>query len=578
MLYGYGWNVIPVMQKSKAPTIGWTEWQTNRIPYEKLEEWFGTGEPGIGVVCGQVSNGLAVLDFDTFEAYGRWTKANPDLATSLPSARSGRGFHIFFRSVDYLPSGQFRLIGETEPVGDILSEKKLCILPPTLHPKSGRPRTWVREPGETVPTATLDQLGVETFRVEKPTIRIDQTMPVLEGQRHGFLVSMAGKLRNLGMGNWSLEASLLGLNRERCDPPLEEPEVKEIATWAAKTEIHSPYTRENEEPWETDVPHDNEPIGNDEDSPYAGMFLSLSEYLDQSASTDVEWLVEGFLPVGYLVVVGGLSKSGKSCLMTDLALCLAEGRDFLGMPVEQGPVLWCALEESESERRIALEAYDVRPDPLYTSHSKIRIDKPEGIEALRYWVRKTGAKLVVIDPLYAAHSAESLSDGSAARRVLQPLKDLCRTEGISVIVLHHLTKGTSQGMVRERMADSNQILASASMDMLLDSSEMGDGSRELVLHCRGRGEFANQVWVLRSERMGRYELLRHGRDAGKGSEATDATILEALRAMDGATAESLAESTGITVGTVRNRLIELRKKEAVYQDGKQGRSNLDRAA
>ena len=581
-LYDLGWNVIPVQHRSKASLVPWKEWQTVRVPYEKLTEWFGTGETGIGVVCGQVSGGLAVLDFDSFEAFGRWSKANPKTSTSIPLARSGRGFHAVFRSESLLPSGQFRIKGETEPSGDILSDRKLCVLPPTIHPSTGAPRVWVSEPDGTLPTLTLEELGVEPVRPEKPSITVTQTVPVQEGQRHGFLVSMAGRLRNLGMGNWSLEASLLSVNKERCQPPLDDGEVKDIAVWASSLDVHSLKGIGSEEQRREGpmlVPHDCFPIGSEQEpSRFEGMFLSLSEYLTETRAAEVEWLLEGLLPVGYLVILGGTSKAGKTCLLTNLALCVAEGREFLGLPVTQSPVLWVALEETEAERRIAIEAYDGEPDDLYTTHEKVYIDRAEGIEALRYWIRKTGARLLVIDPLYGAHRAESLSDGSAARRVLQPLKDLCRTEGVTAVIVHHLTKNTAAGMVRERLADSNQILASASMDVLLDATEMGDGSREIVLHCRGRGDFANQNWVVRSTGMGDYTLLRHGTEVGKGSEATDQTILEALAVSVTATAEQMSQTTGIPLGTVRNRLLDLRKSGAVIIVGKSDRSNVYQAA
>src|SRR5688572_6251399 len=97
----------------------------------------------------------------------------------------------------------------------------------------------------------------------------------------------------------------------------------------------------------------------------------------------------------------------------------------------------------------------------------------------------------------------------AARNALQGLKDLCNEENCTAIIIHHLTKNVSAGMVRERMADSNQILATASMDILMDSKETADG-RLLTLKCRGRGSFANQTWVVRSRSVTEYELVSQG--------------------------------------------------------------------
>jgi RecA-family ATPase len=77
---------------------------------------------------------------------------------------------------------------------------------------------------------------------------------------------------------------------------------------------------------------------------------------------------------------------------------------------------------------------------LFTSHRPPRIDEAEGLEALEYWVRRTGAGLLVVDPLYAAVGGDSLSGGRSARRLLTGLKDVCAATGATVLVLHHLTK------------------------------------------------------------------------------------------------------------------------------------------
>lgn len=578
-LYDAGWCVLPIIHGSKAPTVPWLGLQRERATEDETRLWFAGQDVGLGVICGQVSGGLYVLDFDDAEAYGDWARANPDWAVQLPTATTGRGFHVFCCSDGVMESGRFRMPGSTKDAGDILAEKKLCVLPPTRHPNGTR--AWLTEPDGQPPTVTLADLGVcRSGPAHVSTKEGGPVEAVLEGGRHQYLLSVAGRLRNEGLGQDALRASLEAVNRERCSPPLPLQEVQSVADWAARAEAHSLRGYFWEEQGDgpsfltTATPKGNE----QDDDRFGGMFLPLGQYLTQTNAAEIEWLVEDFLPVGYLVVVGGTSKAGKTCLLTSLALHVADGQDFLGMATSQSPVLWCALEETETERRIALECYDGQPDALWTSHAKVNIDQADGIAALRYWVRKTGAKLLVIDPLYGAHSADNLTDGTSARRVLQPLKDLCREERLTALVIHHLNKAVSVGMTRERMADSNQILAAASMDILIDSSESADGARELRLQCRGRGDFANQTWVVKSPQMGEYVLMRHGKGVDKGSEATDAAILDALSSLGSGTAEVVAQETGHPLGTVRNRLTALGRVGSVTIAGKDGRSNVYRAA
>ena len=165
----------------------------------------------------------------------------------------------------------------------------------------------------------------------------------------------------------------------------------------------------------------------------------------------------------------------------------------------------------------------------------------------------------VFDPLYGANSAESLSDGRSARNALQGLKDLCNEEGCTAVVIHHLTKNVGAGLVRERMADSNQILATASMDILMDSKDERDGGRLITLKCRGRGSFANQNWVVRSRSVTEFELVAHGEGVSAGEVSADSPRQIILRklAEGPRDAESLASDAGIPYSSTRTYIGQL---------------------
>ena len=187
----------------------------------------------------------------------------------------------------------------------------------------------------------------------------------------------------------------------------------------------------------------------------------------------VEWLIDGFLPTRYLAVLGGDSKSGKSWFVTALALAIATGTPFMGMPTQKRAVIWLSFEENEMERQLAFDAYfaagGTRPDNLkfLTCYERLFIDDAEALRQIGETAWGTEAGLIVVDPLHAAYSAGSIADGATARRVLSGIKGLCRMFNLSVLVLHHLTKRVGT-MTRERIAESGQILAAASMDWLME--------------------------------------------------------------------------------------------------------------
>ncbi|MFM9597348.1 AAA family ATPase, partial [Streptomyces scabiei] len=86
-----------------------------------------------------------------------------------------------------------------------------------------------------------------------------------------------------------------------------------------------------------------------------------------------------------------MSKDGKSCLATALAMAVATGEPFLGKQVRHGPVLWCAYEESRSERQRVLREWDQEPEGSRITHKNLKIDTDAGMEAISREVFSTGA-------------------------------------------------------------------------------------------------------------------------------------------------------------------------------------------
>jgi RecA-family ATPase len=52
-----------------------------------------------------------------------------------------------------------------------------------------------------------------------------------------------------------------------------------------------------------------------------------------------DWLVHGLMPRGALALLSAYPKVGKSTLVGDLIVAVAQGRSFLGRSTEQGSVL-----------------------------------------------------------------------------------------------------------------------------------------------------------------------------------------------------------------------------------------------
>jgi hypothetical protein len=133
-----GWCVIPIRPGEKKPDCKWKRYQTELPTEDDLHSWFRAGDKNLAVMCGAVSGGLACRDFDKMDAYRAWADANPKLAKTLPTVKTGRGMHVYFRvpeawlgTIKHFDNGE----GEYRAGG-------YCLLPPSRHP-DGPTYEWV---------------------------------------------------------------------------------------------------------------------------------------------------------------------------------------------------------------------------------------------------------------------------------------------------------------------------------------------------------------------------------------------------------------------------------------------------
>lgn len=134
------WSIVATKNKRSAGK--WKRYQTRRADAKELA-WRlqNLGADGIAIVNGPISGGgdrvHATRDFDVPEAYTRWARGCPELAQTLPTVQTIRGYHVHFLCDGpnrYIPldDGEFRGNGLTR-------------LPPTAGYR------WIIPPGEAVP-------------------------------------------------------------------------------------------------------------------------------------------------------------------------------------------------------------------------------------------------------------------------------------------------------------------------------------------------------------------------------------------------------------------------------------------
>lgn len=169
-----GMSVVPIrMDGTKQPDlIGWREYQKRRASEMELERWFCSGEPGLALITGAVSQNLEALDFDSpliFEAWLRRVQQDPALASLyehvswgyLESTPAG-GKHLLYRcdkvegnqKLASRPNGDKR-----ETLIETRGEGGLIIVAPSrgqVHP-SGKPYMLQRGGVSSIRTITAHQ-------------------------------------------------------------------------------------------------------------------------------------------------------------------------------------------------------------------------------------------------------------------------------------------------------------------------------------------------------------------------------------------------------------------------------------
>lgn len=166
--HALGWSLLPIKAGTKKAAASWKRFQRERPNDADLGEWFSPrGKRGIAIVCGAVSGGLCVRDFDQQEAFDRWAESQPTLAATLPTVATARGRHVYFK-VEAEDLREVRqALGKpkaTGPIncgdGELRAGGGYVLAPPSVHP-SGTHYRWIREPfAANLPTLDLRANGL----------------------------------------------------------------------------------------------------------------------------------------------------------------------------------------------------------------------------------------------------------------------------------------------------------------------------------------------------------------------------------------------------------------------------------
>ena len=226
---------------------------------------------------------------------------------------------------------------------------------------------------------------------------------------------------------------------------------------------------------------------------------ALAIYKDNLPALPEE-LIVGILRRGHKMLVSGSSKAGKSFLLMELCIAIAEGIPWLGFPVRKGRVLYVNLEidpASAINRFFKIyEALGLKPrhaeDILLWNLRGHAVPLDQLVPKLIRRVRDMNLDAIVIDPIYKVITGDenSASDMGA---FCNQFDRICNETGCSAIYCHHHSKG-AQGMKKAMDRASGSGVFARDPDAQLDMIQL-ELSDDIMNNVRDGGATA---WRLES--------------------------------------------------------------------------------
>lgn len=246
-----GFCLIPAYPKSKRPCVEWKKYQIEKPLNEEIEEWkkiFWSNGYNIGCLAGRVSDNLVVLDIDSETLVKNFSVEKFKKKTMVVLTGSGC-YHIYFRCDQPIKTVKF-LDSSKRTIVEIRGEGSFNVLPPSIHPETGKQYTLLSKPDDIVtieePVESLTRiLGVQPvfedtitktgFHIrnigyEPPCIKtlFNPETKVHEGWRNEALIRVASYLYSTGVDESDLKFKTYLWNIAHCIPPLDSREVVNV--------------------------------------------------------------------------------------------------------------------------------------------------------------------------------------------------------------------------------------------------------------------------------------------------------------------------------------------------------------
>lgn len=538
----HGLSVIPIGSlEAKSPGLeSWKPYTVTAASKDEATHWFiANGRPaatGLGLVCGAVSGGLTVIDFDTTATgdtlYDAWcalvSELTPGLLDTLPVVLTpSGGFHVYFRCAVVEGNTKLAESARHETWIETRGEGGYVLAPPTpgyeqlARRISGTPTITMAERALLLNAArslsakppTAPRLPDDCSPLPGDAFNAGATVGSVVGMltAHGWTVvrdgTEAATVRRPGKDQ-GISATVRLCNGTPVTYAFSTnagnlPSGVGLSPFAVYTHLnhcgdYSQAARALVGPVVPKAPRvaPTGPTGPTVEPFDYRVFIKKGNDLLDKVFAPIDWVVDGVIPSG-LTLIAGSPKAGKSLFGWNIALAAATGGVALGnVQVKQRPVFYIMLEDGErlaQKRMRRMLSPGARVPGLEYAQGWRNLSEG-GTEDIAHFCANNPGALVVIDTYESlrGRGTDGMDSYRNDYRALKPLHDVVKEHDYNVLIIHHTNKRHSE----DPFAAINGSNGLSGVADTLGILRRGEDPESAVLYLRGRDLDADITYAL----------------------------------------------------------------------------------
>ena len=282
----------------------------------------------------------------------------------------------------------------------------------------------------------------------------------------------------------------------------------------------------------------------------------------------IKYVVPGFIVEG-CTLLAGRPKLGKSWLVLDMALAVADNRFTLNQQCVEGDVLYLALEDNQRRLKGRIDKILGPLAERWPARLQLATECPRsnegGVDAIREWANSVPSpRLVVVDVLamFKPTRGDKETLYEADYRAIKALQELAAELNIAIIVVHHTRKGAADSDPFEKVSGTLGLSGAADTTIILDRDQNG-----FTIYGRGRDIQEFEHAASYNHEICRFSVLGKAEEVRRTDERS--IILDVLKDADEPMSPAdLSAATRMSSVNLRQLLFKMGKAGEVTKVGR----------